>query len=144
MRRHGWLSISTGASGLGDTMDRSVGQCWHYTGCVCRIQTGQSVTYTATNQHIHIHTICLSYVTIYRHVSVDTATVLRLAYKNIDSCTKSPFKPPHVTVNIHSCTKSPIKPPHVTVNIHSAPGGHKMMNCVVGKNSKIWCVCVAA
>jgi len=38
-----------------------------------------------TNQQIHIDKICLSYISIYQHVSVTSATIIRLSYKNTNN-----------------------------------------------------------
>jgi len=43
----------------------------------------------ATNQHTHTDKICSSYITIHRHISVASATVSRVPYKNTNTIKSS-------------------------------------------------------
>ena len=74
-----------------------------------------------TNEQIHIDKICLSYISTYQQVSVASATIIGVSYRN--------------TNNIQTVAQNvQLKPAQRSVNILSAPYGHKMSNYVIVTN----------
>jgi hypothetical protein len=55
----------------------------------------------------------LSYITIHRHVTVASTSIIRVPYNKTNN----------IQTNVHNVE---LKPPDVTVNTSSAPSGHKM------------------
>jgi hypothetical protein len=66
--------------------------------------------------------MCIYHITIHRHVSVPSATVNRVSYKNTNDTPKN-------AQNVY------ISPPDVTFNTLSAPWGRKMSSYVIIKSS---------